>query len=127
MSYNIMIVDDSALMRQVIAKTLDVAGVEIGNLIEANNGREALELLREGWVDIVFTDINMPEMNGIEMLKRITEDEMLKSLPVVVISTDRSETRAAELKAAGVKEIIRKPFTPEIIKSVVDRLLAGNE
>lgn len=124
MAYNILIVDDSALMRQVIAKTLNVAGVEIGKLLEAANGREALELLRQDWIDLVFSDINMPEMNGLELLRLINEDEMLKTVPVVVISTDRSDTRAAELKAAGVKEIVRKPFTPETLKAVVDRLLA---
>jgi two-component system chemotaxis response regulator CheY len=125
MAYTIMIVDDSALMRQVIAKTLNVAGVAIGKLLEAANGREALDLLRQDWVDLVFSDINMPEMNGLELLKQMAADDMLKSVPVVVISTERSEARAAELKAAGVKEIIRKPFTPETIKSVVDRLLSG--
>ena len=125
MAYNIMIVDDSALMRQVIAKTLDVAGVPINKLHEAANGREALDVLRKDWVDLVFSDINMPEMNGIELLHEMAGDDMLKSIPVVVISTERSEARAAELRAAGVKEIVCKPFTPETIKAVVDRLLAS--
>lgn len=124
MAYTIMIVDDSALMRQVIAKTLHVAGVAIGKLLEAANGREALALLRQDWVDLVFSDINMPDMNGLELLRQMAEDDLLKTVPVVVISTERSEARAAELKAAGVKEIIHKPFTPETLKAAVDRILS---
>lgn len=125
MAYTILIVDDSTLMRQVIAKTLHVAGVAIDKLLEASNGREALAMLRQNWVDLVFSDINMPEMNGLDLIREMAADEVLKSVPVVVISTERSEARAAELKAVGVKEIIRKPFTPETLKTIVERLLSG--
>jgi len=123
MAYNVLIVDDSTLMRSVIQKTLKIANVNLGEVLQAGNGREALALLSEHWVDIVFADINMPEMNGIEMIKRMAQDGVLKTVPVVVISTERSETRMLELRQAGVRAVLNKPFTPECIKAVIDSIL----
>jgi two-component system chemotaxis response regulator CheY len=123
MAYNILIVDDSRTTRRVIAKTLDLAGVPVGDLYQAANGREALEVLHDHWVDVVFSDLNMPEMSGLEMIKRMAADEALSAVPVVVISTEGSSERIEELKRQGIRAYIRKPFQPEQIRDVVREVL----
>lgn len=123
MAYHLLIVEDSASMRAVIKKVISLSGVEIGNLLEAENGREALNILSEQWVDLVFTDINMPEMDGIEMLRGMQNDELLKFIPTVVITTEGSESRMREAYSLGVKRFIKKPFLPETIKNVIDEVL----
>ena len=124
MSYNILIVDDSMTARLFISKALQLSGADIGRTIQAKNGLEALEILRKEWIDLVFADINMPEMNGIEMVKSMSKDGLMKTVPVAIISTERSETRIEELKAAGVRVFLNKPVTPEMLKRVVETLLS---
>ena len=125
MAYNILVVDDSETVRAVIAKTLDLSGVSLGKVYQAANGVEALALLGREWIDLVFCDINMPEMNGVELIDRIRQDETLKDLPIVVISTEGSKTRIEDLKNKGVRAYIHKPFTPELLRNVVENLLGG--
>lgn len=125
MALNILIVDDSKVVRSVIKKTLDIAGVDIGKIFEAGDGKEALEILDKEWIDLVFADINMPVMTGLEMVDRMKEDGILQTIPVVIVSTEGSETRIEELKAKGIRAYIRKPFTPETIKKVVDDIMRG--
>lgn len=123
MAYNILIVDDSLTTRRVIAKTLDLAGVAVGELYQAANGREALEILREHWVDVVFSDLNMPEMGGLELIEQMAADSALSSVPVVVISTEGSRERVEELKRKGIRAYIRKPFHPEQVRDVIRDVL----
>ncbi len=123
MSYNILTVDDSPTVRAVIGKTLRLAGIDLGDLHEAGNGEEALEILREQWIDLVFADINMPVMNGIELVERMSEHGIMQTIPVVIVSTEGSATRIDQLKRKGIVEYIRKPFTPESLKTVVDKIL----
>jgi two-component system chemotaxis response regulator CheY len=127
MAYNILVVDDSATMRAMIAKTLKMAGLELQELHQAPNGRQALALLQEHWIDLVLTDINMPEMDGVEMVQRMAADGLLRSVPVVVVSTEGSETRIQELRQQGIRGYIRKPFTPEEIKKTVETVLGGQD
>jgi two-component system chemotaxis response regulator CheY len=124
---NILIVDDSSTVRAVIKRTLGIAGVPTEELYEAANGQEGIEILQRERIDILFSDINMPVMGGVEMIKRIREDDALKSVPIVVVSTEGSATRIAELHALGVQGYLRKPFTPEAIRRVVDDLEVSNE
>lgn len=119
MALNILIVDDSKVIRSVIRKTLDMCGLDINELYEASNGKEALDILGENWIDLILADLNMPIMGGVEMIERMCDDGLLKTIPVIVVSTEGSETRIEELKSKGVRAFIRKPFTPEIIKSVI--------
>lgn len=123
MSYNILIVDDSKIIRSIVKKTISMAGLEVGELHEAGQGLEALECLNKNWIDIVFADINMPEMNGVELVKKMSEDNMLLSIPVVIVSSERSPERIEELKKHGIRAFIKKPFNPENFKSVVDDVL----
>jgi two-component system chemotaxis response regulator CheY len=128
MSLNILVVDDSATVRAVIKKTLEIAGVPVGELYEAENGQEALDALSAHWIDLVFADINMPVMTGIEMVEKMSDEGLLKTVPVVIVSTEGSATRIEQLKAKGVSAYIRKPFTPELLRSVVDDIVGvGNE
>lgn len=126
MAYNILVVDDSATVRAVIRKTLELSGVELGEFLEAENGKQGLEMLRKSWVDLVFCDINMPVMNGEEMIRAMREDEELRGIPVVVVSTEASATRIETLHQLGVQDYIKKPFTPEMLRNVVKTLL-GDE
>lgn len=123
MALNIMVVDDSETVREIIGKTLQLAQVPVGELFMAENGKEALEILGQNWVDLVFSDINMPVMGGVEMIERMHEDELMKSIPVIVVSTEGSATRIEQLKTKGVCAYIRKPFTPELIRNVVNDVL----
>ena len=125
MAYNVLIVDDPAIVRAVVRKTLGLTGVALGEIHEAGNGREALEKLEKNWIDIVFADINMPIMTGIEMVDQMIARDILKSSPVVIISTERSETRMAELRAKGVSAYLNKPFTPECLRDVITQILGA--
>lgn len=123
MAFNILVVDDSLTARTFVARTLELAGVPVNQLYQARNGQEALDVLAREWVDLVFADINMPVMNGVEMIRRMRADELLRSVPVIVITTDRSDGRMAELRAAGIQSYLTKPLTPEDLKRAVDQLL----
>lgn len=123
MGYNVLIVDNSVIIRKMVAKTLSISDLDIGEYHFAENGRQALEKLDENWIDIVFADINMPEMNGIEMIEEMSKKEMLSTVPVVVISTERSRQRIESLKDMGVKAYLQKPFVPEEFARVVKELL----
>lgn len=125
MSYNILVVDDSRTTRFIIAKTLKLAGVPVNELYQAENGAEALELLNKNWVDLVLADINMPVMDGVEMVDRMSKDGLMKTVPVVVVSTEGSKTRIEEMRAKGVRAYVRKPFTPEAVRKVVGDILGG--
>jgi len=127
MSYNILIVDDSRTTRAVIVKTLNLAGISIGELYQAENGEDALGILDENWIDLVLADINMPVMDGVEMISRMSKDGLLQTVPVVVISTEGSKTRIEEMRAKGVRAYVRKPCTPEVIKSIVECILGDQD
>lgn len=121
--YNILIVDDSRTIRAVINKTIEIAGIPVANVWEAANGQEALDILHEEWVDIVFADINMPVMTGIELVERMNQEGIIDSVPVVIVSTEGSRQRIEDLRAKGVRAYLRKPFTPESLKDVIAEIL----
>ena len=123
MSYNILVVDDSRTIRTIIAKTLKLAGVPVNELYQAENGAEALKILDDNWVDLVLSDINMPVMDGIEMVNRMLKDGLMKTIPVIIVSTEGSKARIEEMRAKGVRAYVRKPFTPEVVKKIVGDIL----
>jgi two-component system chemotaxis response regulator CheY len=123
MSYSILIVDDSPTIRSVIKKSISMSGIDVGEVHEAGNGIEALAVLSQQWIDIVLADINMPQMNGIELVEHMVKDKMLETTPVVIVSSERSQARVAEFKKRGVSAYIKKPFKPEDIRDVVIEVL----
>ncbi len=123
MAYNILIVDDSFPMRAVIKKMIKASGFETGELFEAGNGKEALQVLNEQWLDLVLTDYNMPDMNGIELLEEMKRTDTLKDIPVAMVTTEGSELRVEAFLDKGAAVYIKKPFTPEQIKSHLNRIL----
>ncbi len=123
MGYRILIVDDSEIIRSVVKKAIGMSGLDVGETHEAANGIEALEKLRAEGIDIVLTDINMPEMNGLELIKEMSTDAVLSKIPVVIVSTERSKTRIDELMAMGVKAYLKKPFRPEAFRDIIGALL----
>jgi len=123
MSIRVLIVDDSPAMRRFIHRIMSLSGLDFTDCIEAANGGEALERLRETPVDIILTDINMPEMNGEELLETIEEDRELRRIPALVISTDATTLRVKRMLALGARGYIAKPFSPETLRSEVERVL----
>ena len=127
MAFDVLLVDDSATVRAVIVKTLALAGIPVNNLYHAANGKEALETLADHGVDLIFSDINMPVMGGVEMIEKISRDERLRAVPLVVITTEGNTTRIDDLKEKGVKAYLRKPFTPESLREVVNDVMEMND
>jgi len=131
MGHNVLIVDDSSTMRSIIKRTLRMADLPLDELLDAGSGKEALEVMAQEEVNLVLADINMPEMSGIEMVEHMQNNENIRDIPVIIISTEASTTRIEELKGKGVKGYVHKPFTPEDIRAVINDVLgvchAGNE
>jgi two-component system chemotaxis response regulator CheY len=127
MAYNILIVDDSTPMRAVIKKVVKASGFNVGQFFEAANGIEALKILNQEWLDLVLTDYNMPDMNGLELVEEMKKNEELKSIPVVMITTEGSRERVEEFMEKGVMDYIKKPFTPEQIKQKLMQIIGETE
>ena len=123
MAYRVLIVDDSPAMRTFIRRVIQLSGLELANCFEAGNGEEALGLLRNQWVDAILTDINMPGVDGEEFLRRLSQDELLSTIPVIVISTDATEIRVSRMLALGARGYIAKPFQPEALRAELERSL----
>lgn len=125
MALQVLIVDDSAVMRAMILRSLRMAGVSLETVHEAANGQEGLDCLNREAVDVAFVDVNMPVMDGAEMIEQMRTQKRLAKLPVVIISTESSERRLRELQQFGV-HFVHKPFTPETIRDVVLAITGDN-
>jgi response regulator RpfG family c-di-GMP phosphodiesterase len=125
MAMNLLIVDDSYLTRKAIKRILGMIDLEVGEILEADNGANALKVLDEAnaKVDLVLADLNMPQMGGIEMIHKMKMAETTRSIPVVIISTESSMTRIKELLAEGVKDYLHKPFAPEEFRNIISHTL----
>ena len=121
MAFNVLVVDDSAVMRQMVVRTLKMSGLPLGTVLEAANGEEGLFVLQDQWVDLLLLDVNMPVMNGEEMLRRVRASPETENLPVIVVSTEGSETRLAALHELGAS-IVHKPFAPETLRDTILRV-----
>lgn len=126
MAHNVLVVDDSPTMRSVIKKTILASGIDVDEFYEAANGVEALATLRNHRLDIVLTDVNMPHMDGMELLKEIKNDAQLKTIPVVVTSVEGSRKRVDAFMALGAASYIKKPFTPEEAREKLNHVLGVN-
>lgn len=118
---NCLIVDDSSVMRRMVRRTMELSEVPLGQVHEATNGREALDLLATTAVDVLFTDINMPVMNGPDLLRALTKQpDAVRAR--VVISTDGSEARKAEVVGLNVDWYLEKPLRPEVMRDVLSKV-----
>ena len=120
MAKTIITVDDSASVRQMVSFTLKGAGYTV---IEASDGKDALAKLTGNKADMVITDLNMPNMNGIELIKALRANPSYKFVPIVLLTTESQDTKKQEGKAAGATGWIVKPFKPEQLLSVVKKVL----
>jgi len=124
-SIRALIVDDSSVMRKIVERSLRQAGIDLSEVFQAANGAEALSTLKENPVDLILCDINMPVMDGIEFIKQLPSIESAKNVPVVMITTEGSESHVVQALSSGARGYIRKPFTPEQVKEHVVPVLAG--
>jgi two-component system, chemotaxis family, chemotaxis protein CheY len=124
MAVNILIVDDSGVMRSMIRKSLQLSGLRIGEVHQASNGREGLETLEQHWIDLIVADINMPVMNGEEMIEQMLSRPDLKTIPIIVVSTEGSQSRIERMQSKGLR-FIHKPFSPEKIRDILKDVLGS--
>jgi two-component system, chemotaxis family, chemotaxis protein CheY len=113
MPLNILIVDDSVAMRMILQRALRKTSLPLDRVLEAGDGFIALEILKKEPVNVILADINMPNMDGLQMLAELKSNDQWKQIPVVMISTERSETKVMEALRLGAKGFIRKPFVPD--------------
>jgi len=116
-------VDDSPAMRGMIRRVISLSGLEVSECFEAGDGIEALDLVAREWVDVVLADINMPRMNGEELVRRLSDMGITTSVPVIIISTDGTSLRRARLMELGAKGYLVKPFAPEMLRDEIERVL----
>jgi len=117
-----LIVDDSSTMRRIIINTLNKLGHQ--DVAEAGNGREGLDRLTAGPVDLIITDWNMPEMSGIDFIRTVRSMPDIKDTPVLMITTNAAKDDIVEALKAGVNSYMVKPFTPDIMKEKIEAVLA---
>jgi two-component system chemotaxis response regulator CheY len=125
MSIRALIVDDSSVMRKIVERSLRQAGLDLNQVKEAANGAEAIAVLQEQPVDLILCDINMPVMDGLEFIKQLPGVANAKGVPVVMITTEGSESHVVQALSCGARGYIRKPFTAEQVKEHVVPVLAG--
>ncbi|MCD6507351.1 response regulator [Candidatus Poribacteria bacterium] len=124
MALNILVVDDSSVMRSIIIKTLHLCGLPLGEIYQAVNGLEGLQALEENWIDLALVDINMPVMDGEEMIEKIRRKPDIADLPIIVISTESSRKRVEALRRK-CDGFVHKPFTPEELRKAIMKVIGG--
>lgn len=116
MALDVMIVDDSAAIRKILHRVLLQADVPLGAVHEAGDGKEALEKLKSASVGLILSDINMPNMDGLELLSALKNQEQTRAVPVIMVTTEGSSSRVMEAVNLGAAGYVRKPFTADQIK-----------
>jgi two-component system chemotaxis response regulator CheY len=116
MALNVLIVDDSAAIRKILQRVLRQTDIQIGEILEAGDGKEALQLLEGTQVGLVLSDINMPNMDGLQLLSTLKARTEWKKVPIVMITTEGSHNKVLEAVNLGAAGYVRKPFTAEQIK-----------
>jgi two-component system chemotaxis response regulator CheY len=127
MTYKMLVVDDSLPMRAIIIRTIKASGFKDAEFLQAGNGSEALEVLGSEWLDLVVTDYNMPDMNGMELIQEMKKDDILKAIPVLVVTTEGSRQKVDEFIQEGAAGYVKKPFTPEDIRFELTKILGEPE
>jgi len=120
---DVLIVDDSATIRKILQRVLQQTDIPIGNVVEACDGAEALEKLKSTKVGLILSDINMPNMDGLEFLSVLKASPEWRDLPVVMVSTEGSQNKVLEALGLGAAGYVRKPFTADQIKEKLAAIL----
>ncbi len=120
MSKTIMTVDDSASVRQMVSFTLKEAGY---NVIEASDGKDALSKIQNAELNLIVTDLNMPNMDGIDLIKNVRTNPKHKFVPIIMLTTESQNEKKMEGKSAGATGWIVKPFKPEQLLNVVKKVI----
>jgi two-component system chemotaxis response regulator CheY len=123
---NILIVDDSATMRALLHRVVGLADLPIGTIYQAPNGQEALKILETCSVQALFTDLNMPVMNGMDLLREVARRDSWKNILRVIISTDGSKLRREEARELNVDLYVEKPFRPEVVRDVLCQIAGAD-
>lgn len=124
MSLNVLVVDDSPVTRKILRRTLGQTGLDLGSVLEAEDGAIALEMLGgDAAIDVVIADINMPNVDGLELITRMRASTRLAAIPVVVVTSNRSGAVVEKLEQLGVTAYMTKPFRPELFASAIRDLL----
>lgn len=110
-------------MRAALKRTIEMVDLGLDPISEAANGQEALDFLSSNTVDLILTDLNMPVMGGIELVRRLKESKDYSTIPVIVITTESSTVRIEDLQADGIDDYLHKPFTPEEFRTVITKNL----
>jgi two-component system chemotaxis response regulator CheY len=116
MESDVLIVDDSAAIRKILQRVLTQTNLPLGKVLEAGDGREALDAMAQSKVDLILSDINMPNMDGLQFLGELKANDQWKGIPVLMISTEGSQAKVMEAVQLGARGFVRKPFTPDQIK-----------
>jgi two-component system chemotaxis response regulator CheY len=116
MDSDILVVDDSAAIRKILTRVLRQTGMAIQTIHEAGDGQEAMSVMAEHRIDLVLSDINMPKMDGLQLLASLKASAKWHKIPVVMITTEGGETKVAEAVRLGAAGYVRKPFTADQIK-----------
>ncbi len=119
----VLVVDDSATIRRIVKNTLERIGYT--DVVEAENGIDALTKLKEGDISLVLTDWNMPEMDGITLVKSIRASDKFGTVPVIMVTTEAEKNEVMEALQLGVNDYIVKPFTPDILKEKIEKVMNG--
>ena len=125
MESDVLVVDDSAAIRKILQRVLRQTGMAIGNIREAGNGQEALQILSNHKVNLVLSDINMPKMDGLQLLAALKAAPEWRAIPVVMVTTEGGEARVGEAVRLGAAGYVRKPFSADQIKEKLAGLLMG--
>lgn len=123
MALDILIVDDSAAIRKILQRVLKQTELPIGNVTEAGDGLEALAAIEKHKFGLILSDINMPNMDGIQLLTRIKEMDSMKGIPIVMITTEGGQGKVMEAVQLGAAGYVRKPFTADQIKDKIGSLI----
>ncbi len=123
MGKRVLVIDDSSTMRKIVSRSLRQAGLDFDEILEAGDGQEALKLLETEKVDVILSDINMPNMDGMEFLRQKKEIDAIKDIPVVMITTEGGADIIGEAKTLGAVGNIKKPFTPDKINEVLSGII----
>jgi two-component system chemotaxis response regulator CheY len=116
MDSDVLVVDDSAAIRKILTRVLRQTGMAIQTIHEAGDGQDALALMAQHRIDLVLSDINMPKMDGLQLLGALKASPQWRNIPVVMITTEGGETKVAEAVKLGAAGYVRKPFTADQIK-----------